>query len=65
MLKNIIAPVQTWLLTQKRCVGCGMPLAKASVVRGKNGEVLRCKCKRMYIHDSVSGVYKRALLSDI
>ena len=26
MFKNVIAPVQAWLLSQGRCVGCGTQL---------------------------------------
>ena len=28
MFKNIISPVQAWLLSIGKCVGCGMPLSK-------------------------------------
>jgi len=28
MLKNMISPIQAWLISQGRCVGCGKPLDK-------------------------------------
>ena len=28
MFKNIISPVQAWLLANGQCVGCGTPLEK-------------------------------------
>lgn len=65
MLKNIIAPVQAWLLSQKRCVGCGMPLSKG--LKGKKGQLLQiiCKCKRMYVFDEAKKSYRRALFNEV
>ncbi len=65
MLKNIIAPVQAWLLSQKRCVGCGMPLAKG--VKDKKGKfaTFTCKCKRVYVYDETKKTYRRALINEI
>ena len=63
MLKNIIAPVQAWLLSQKRCVGCGMPLSQAD--KGKKAHAVVCKCKRVYVYDKTKRTYRRALLSEI
>ena len=65
MLKNIIAPVQAWLLSQKRCVGCGAPLAKQAKKKIKNLEVITCKCKRLYIFDPGKKHFRRALLNEI
>ncbi|MBI4999170.1 hypothetical protein HZB97_00105 [Candidatus Gottesmanbacteria bacterium] len=62
MFKNIIAPVQAWLLSQGRCVGCGMPLKKAKV--GDNG-LVTCKCGRVFVYDGKTGKYRRALLSEV
>ena len=33
MFKNVIAPIQAWLMSQGKCVGCGMPLDKGSKKR--------------------------------
>lgn len=60
MFKNIIAPVQAWLLFQGRCVGCGMPLKKS-----KTEELVTCKCGRVFVYDSKTGKYRRALLSEV
>jgi len=65
MLKNIIAPVQAWLLSQGRCVGCGTPLKEAVRETRKKGEVLVCKCKRIYIKDEDKKAYRRALLTEV
>lgn len=66
MFKNIIAPVQAWLLSQGRCVGCGIPLKN---VKSQNGnvksELIACKCGRVYIHEAETGKYRRALLSEV
>ena len=35
MFKNIIAPVQAWLLSRGQCVGCGTPLASAKKEKSK------------------------------
>ena len=66
MLKNIIAPVQAWLLSRGQCVGCGMPLNKAKKVKKKNGVVkITCKCGRIFIYDKKSGKYRRALFEEV
>lgn len=62
MFKNIIGPVQAWLLSQGKCVGCGKLLQK------KNGEgVVRvtCECGRIYMYDSGSNSYRRATFDEI
>lgn len=66
MLKNIIAPVQAWLLSQGKCVGCGMPLSKGTKGEGKGGiATVICKCKRVYVHDIKNKTYRRALISEV
>ncbi len=66
MLKNIIAPVQAWLLAQKRCVGCGIPLSQGVKNKNKKGHTtVLCKCKRIYIEDPQRKTYRRALLSEV
>ncbi len=65
MIKNLIAPVQAWLLSQGRCVGCGNPLsmAKRKDVRGQ--VTATCKCGRIFIHDTQKNKYRRALFDEI
>lgn len=62
MLKNIIAPVQAWLLSQGKCVGCGRALTKK---QGKGLVRLDCSCGRVYMYDSESNKYRRATLDEI
>lgn len=66
MFKNVIAPVQAWLLSQGKCVGCGSPLSEAEKKGKKNGmDLVICKCKRGYFFDSTKKTYRRALQSEI
>lgn len=62
MFKNIIAPVQAWLLAQGKCVGCGRKLAKKS---GTGQVQVTCVCGRSYMYDIRSAVYRRATLDEI
>jgi hypothetical protein len=61
MIKNIIAPVQAWLLSQKQCVGCGIPLEKGT----QKGNQVTCKCRRVYVYDSQKDRYRRAEISEV
>lgn len=65
MIKNLVAPVQAWLISQKRCVGCGTPLSRGirHPVRGQI--TVTCKCGRIFIHDEKKGTYRRALFDEI
>jgi hypothetical protein len=66
MFKNVIAPVQAWLLSHGQCVGCGTPLNKGKVAPLKSGhEKLTCKCGRIFIHDLKNHKYRRALFEEV
>jgi hypothetical protein len=65
MFKNVIAPIQAWLMSQGKCVGCGMPLSKAKHEDHKYGEKVTCKCGRIYIYDTKNKKYRRALLNEV
>ena len=66
MFKNIVAPVQAWLLSQSRCVGCGIPLKKSKTnQKSKTEELVTCKCGRVFVYDSKTGKHRRALLSEV
>lgn len=66
MFKNVIAPIQSWLLSKGQCVGCGMPLAKGKREDiDKNTEKVTCKCGRIFIYDKKTASYRRALFSEI
>lgn len=56
MLKNVIAPVQAWLLSQGRCVGCGMPLDETK-------SKVTCKCGRIFIKEGDK--FRRALIEEV
>ncbi len=64
MIKNVIAPIQAWLLSQGRCVGCGTSLSKGKTKKHENGIQVVCGCGRIYIKDS-KGSYRRALISEV
>lgn len=64
MFKNIIAPVQAWLLANGQCVGCGMPLVKGEKSKHKSDSTkIICKCGRIFIEEK--GKYRRALFEEV
>lgn len=65
MFKNVIAPIQAWLMSQGKCVGCGVPLSSALKKNHKYGEMVTCKCGRVYIYNDKIKKYRRALLNEI
>jgi hypothetical protein len=62
MFKNIIAPVQAWLLSQGKCVGCGKMLPKKE---GSGLVRITCTCGRIYMYDATARKYRRATLDEI
>lgn len=66
MFKNIIAPVQAWLLSKGQCVGCGTPLNKGKHEEKKDGtQKVSCKCGRIFIFDKKTKKYRRALFEEV
>lgn len=67
MFKNIIAPIQAWLLSRNQCVGCGTPLSKGKRTPTKTGsqEKVTCKCGRIFIFDKNTQKYRRALFEEV
>jgi hypothetical protein len=66
MFKNVLAPVQAWLMSQGRCVGCGNDLSSGKKESTKNGEKVTCiKCGRIFIKDSATGKHRRALFEEV
>jgi hypothetical protein len=62
MLKNIIAPVQAWMLSQGKCAGCGKQLP----VKGGSGLIkIICGCGRIYMYDPAGKKYRRANFNEI
>jgi len=62
MFKNIIAPVQAWLLSQGKCAGCGKKLPEK---KGQGLVRIVCECGRIYMYDGGSHSYRRASLHEI
>ena len=66
MFKNAVAPIQAWLLSQKRCVGCGKNLSLGKKEKHANDtEKVTCSCGRVYIFNPKLKTYRRALLDEI
>lgn len=66
MFKNIIAPVQAWLLSRGNCVGCGTPLKKGKRVERKDGtDKVTCRCGRIFIYNRETKKYRRALFEEV
>jgi DNA-directed RNA polymerase subunit RPC12/RpoP len=66
MLKNAIAPIQAWLMSQGRCVGCGKPLKGAKSIKHVEGtEKITCTCGRIFVYNPKTKTYRRALLEEV
>jgi len=66
VFKNIIAPVQAWLLSRGQCVGCGKSLAKGRREKREDGtERVTCGCGRIFIFDPKTKKYRRALFEEV
>lgn len=67
MFKNIIAPVQAWLLSKGQCVGCGTPLALGKVEKSKvkGHDQVTCKCGRIFMYNTKNKSYRRALFEEV
>jgi len=64
MFKSVIAPMQAWLLSQGRCVGCGTNLTDGTSKTTNAGEQVTCKkCGRIFIKKD--NKYRRALLNEV
>ena len=65
MIKDLIAPIQAWLLSQKRCVGCGTALSQGTQKSVRGQITVTCHCGRIFIYDEAKKVYRRALFDEI
>lgn len=66
MLKNVIAPIQAWLMSQGKCVADGKPLDKSKKVKRQDGTYkVTHDCGRIYIFDPKTKKYRRALLEEV
>jgi len=62
MFKNIISPMQAWLLSQGKCVGCGKKLGGGN---GATSVRVTCSCGRVYMYDPQANKYRRATLDEV
>lgn len=61
VLKQIIGPIQQWLLEEGKCVSCGGALSsqlKGSKVESGD-EVISCPCGQNYLYMPKAKLYKR------
>jgi len=66
MFKNVISPIQAWLLSQGRCVGCGKEFKNVKREKRENStEKVSCSCGRIFIYDLKTKKYRRALLEEV
>jgi len=66
MFKNVIAPIQAWLLSQGKCVADGKLLDKSKRKKRKDGTFkVTHSCGRIYIYDPKTKRYRRALLEEV
>ena len=66
MFKNVIAPMQAWLLSQGRCVADGKPLTEGKNKKLKDGgQKITHSCGRIYIYNPKTKKYRRALLEEV
>lgn len=65
MFKNLISPIQAWLLSQGRCVGCGDTLSHGRKSTVKDRELATCRCGRIFVYDPQTGSYRRAMFDEI
>ena len=63
MIKNLISPIQAWLLSQGRCVGCGELLSRGKKQEINGKKIVTCRCDRMFVE--TNGTYRRALFNEI
>jgi len=67
MIKNIIAPIQAWLLSKGQCVGCGAKLSQGEKEKAKipSHDKVTCKCGRIFMLNHKTKRYRRALFEEV
>ncbi len=67
MFKNLIAPVQAWLLSRGQCVGCGSLLSNGQTEKAKLADhsKVTCKCGRIFMFNTHKKTYRRALFNEV
>ena len=66
MFKNVISPIQAWLMSQGKCVADGKPLKGSKRVKSPNNTYkVTHSCGRIYIYNPKTKKYRRALLEEV
>ncbi len=65
MFKNIISPMQAWLISQGKCVGCGKFLEKKTQPATQGLVQVTCDCGRVYMYDVQANKFRRAALDEV
>lgn len=66
MFRNVISPIQAWLMSQGKCVADGKALSKGKKEKRKDGTFkVTHDCGRIYIYNPKTKNYRRALLEEV
>lgn len=66
MFKSAIAPIQAWLMSQGRCVGCGKAIKDGKKEPHVEGtEKVTCSCGRIFVYNPKTKTYRRALIEEV
>ena len=65
MFKNLISPVQAWLISQGRCGSCGAHLSRGQSKKVRGKTTVTCRCGRIFINNQKKHTYRRALFDEI
>lgn len=65
MFKNLIVPIQLWLLSQGRCVACGESLENGKKHFANKKSLITCRCGRMFVHNTEKNTYRRAFFDEV
>lgn len=66
MFKNVISPIQAWLMSQGKCVADGKILSKGKREKRKDGTYkITHSCGRIYVYNPKTKKYRRALLEEV
>lgn len=61
----IITPIQDWLLSEGKCVGCGRSLDRVGRERKNGHSFVTCVCRRVFVWEPERESFRRANLEDI
>jgi len=67
MIKKLISPLQSILLSRKFCPACTRPLddQKNREIRNNGTERVTCDCGRIFIYDKELENYRRAMFNEV